>query len=125
MGVDVTFKGPIFDGDAEKIVDEMLSDASKDMAEEAYKRVRARLKSVLKHPTGYYESRVRTDNTSTGAVISDGGVIYGPWLEGVGSRNNSTRFKGYHTFRMVAQSLGSDVEVITDRAVQKNIGRLQ
>jgi hypothetical protein len=125
MAVEVTFKGPIFDGSAEKIVDEMLHDASVDMAEEAFKRVRARLKNVLKHPTGYYESRVSTDNTSTGAVISDGGVIYGPWLEGVSSRNNSTRFKGYHTFRMVAQSLGSDVEVITDRAIQKNIGRLQ
>jgi hypothetical protein len=36
-----------------------------------------------------------------GVVISDRGVVYGPWLEGTGSRNQTTRFKGYASFRRV------------------------
>jgi hypothetical protein len=123
--MEVTFTGPLFDGRAEKIVDDMAIDISKDLATEAYRRVRTRLKSVLKHPTGYYESRVTTDNTSNGAVISDGGVIYGPWLEGEGSRNKSTRFKGYHTFRLVAQSLNKDADEIADKSIKRDIARLQ
>jgi hypothetical protein len=32
--------------------------------------------------------------------------VYGPWLEGVGSRNFPvTRFRGYHAFRVAAQEL--------------------
>jgi hypothetical protein len=40
-----------------------------------------------------------------GSVVQDGGVIYGPWLEGVGSRNRTTRFKGYFTFRRTTAQL--------------------
>src|SRR4051812_45971823 len=125
MAVEINFKGPVLDGQGEKIVDDMLDDASRDLAEEAFKRVRQQLKSVLKHPTGYYESRVQVNNTSDGSTVTDGGVIYGPWLEGVGSRNNSTRFKGYHTFRTVAQRMNADAHVTLERSVDKNIGRLQ
>jgi hypothetical protein len=38
-------------------------------------------------------------------AVTDSGVIYGPWLEGTGSRNRTTRFKGYATFRKAAQEL--------------------
>jgi hypothetical protein len=33
------------------------------------------------------------------ALITDGGVEYGPWLEGESERNAAYRFKGYHAFR--------------------------
>lgn len=32
-------------------------------------------------------------------------LIYGPWLEGVGSRNATTRFKGYFVFRQATTKL--------------------
>jgi hypothetical protein len=67
--------------------------------------VRSRLGEVLQNPTGYYESRITSEVSALGARVTDGGVIYGPWLEGVGSRNQTTRFKGYATFRKTRQEL--------------------
>jgi hypothetical protein len=125
MSVKVQLSGPLFDGTAEKALDDIADGATLEVAQEAFKRVRARLRSVLKNPTGYYESRVQVSNTSNGNTVDDGGVIYGPWLEGVGSRNSSTRFKGYNTFRLVSQEMEKQAVIVTDRAVTENIGRLQ
>lgn len=63
-------------------------------------QIRQRLQQVLKNPTGYYESRITVDRAGAGYAVSDGNVIYGPWLEGIGSRNSPvTKFPGYQTFR--------------------------
>ncbi|MCF3101425.1 hypothetical protein IPZ58_07505 [Streptomyces roseoverticillatus] len=63
-------------------------------------QIQQRLREVLQHPTGYYQSRITVDRAGSGYRVSDGGVIYGPWLEGTGSRNSPvTRFPGYATFR--------------------------
>jgi len=75
--------------------------------------VRSTLGRVLQHPTGYYESRVVADYRSRPPSVHDSRVVYGPWLEGIGSRNATTRFKGYHTFRLVAQRLQGRVVTIT------------
>jgi hypothetical protein len=37
--------------------------------------------------------------------LHDSGVVYGPWLEGVGRRNKVSRFKGYSSFRKSLQDL--------------------
>jgi hypothetical protein len=57
-------------------------------------------------------------------VVDDSNVIYGPWLEGVGSRNEKTRFKGYFTFRKAAQKLNDMAQHTVDAAVAKLVGRL-
>jgi hypothetical protein len=62
-------------------------------------QIQQRLGQVLQHPTGYYQSRITVDRAGAGYRVSDGGVVYGPWLEGTGSRNQTTSFKGYQTFR--------------------------
>jgi hypothetical protein len=46
------------------------------------------------------------------AFITDGGVIYGPWLEGTSTRNQSTRFEGYGTFRKTAQHIQKNLRKI-------------
>ena len=38
-------------------------------------------------------------------VVHDRGIIYGPWLEGVSHRNQTTRFKGYSSFRRATQEM--------------------
>lgn len=85
--------------------------------------VHAELGRVLQHPTGYYESRVVADYGKRPPSVHDSMVIYGPWLEGIGSRNATTRFKGYATFRRVAQRMQGEVVRITgpvfDRAVRE------
>jgi hypothetical protein len=37
--------------------------------------------------------------------VHDSGIVYGPWLEGEGSRNKTTPFKGYRMFRKVATQI--------------------
>lgn len=124
MGVRVSKRGAIANGRGSKAIDAVTDDAEVDIADEAYQRVRAHLNASLKHPTGYYESRIHVSNLSSGLMISDGGVVYGPWLEGTSSRNNSTRFKGYHTFRKVMQEMDKTAEDIAERKISQELGRL-
>jgi hypothetical protein len=58
------------------------------------------------HP-GLYESSIHTERATVDhLIITDTPVVYGPWLEGVGSRNfPATRFRGYHTFRKITRRL--------------------
>ncbi|MES9522464.1 hypothetical protein [Streptomyces capoamus] len=93
-------RGPLFDGRTLKALHTYRDEVSLRIAEEGEKLIRQRLHVVLQHPTGYYESRISVDRAGEGYRVSDGNVIYGPWLEGVGSRNSPvTRFPGYATFR--------------------------
>lgn len=99
-----------------------MADFAEELEEEgaefALDHIRGTFHTHFKQPTGYYESNVRIRNTSTGHEVWDGGrggPVYGPWLEGVGSRNNTTRFKGYHAFRKAAQALELRIESMGDR----------
>lgn len=89
------------------------------LAQEAMNRVLDRLGRVLKHPTGYYESRISVERRAVYRGVTDNRVRYGGWLEGVDPRNRTTRFKGYHTFREVKQSIDRDKERIIAPALRK------
>lgn len=122
---DIVETGALLEGKGPKVVQAMLDDASEAVAQAVYEDVKEVLRSVLKHPTGYFESRVVTDISSDGAKVTDGGVIYGPWLEGTSSRNGQTRFKGYQTFRKVTDKWndGHAEDLIGD-AISQRIGDL-
>jgi hypothetical protein len=107
LHVDVDTSGPMFNGVAEAELKRYMRAVPAAVAKEGKLMVKERLHQVLKHPTGYYESRVRIyANGALSRVIVGDNVIYGAWLEGVGSRNSPvTRFKGYRTFREVGQAL--------------------
>lgn len=87
------------------------------IAQEGVNRIKARLRQVLQNPTGFYESNIQVDRRQIYRGVSDGGVIYGPWLEGTGSRNKTTRFKGYKTFRIVKQDLDKDADMLAQPLV--------
>lgn len=91
--------GPMFDGRTAAAMRTYADQVGYKVATYAEDMVQQRLGQVLQHPTGYYQSRITVDRAGSGYAVSDGGVIYGPWLEGTGSRNQTTRFKGYQTFR--------------------------
>lgn len=101
----VEISGPLFDGRANAAVNAFTDAAEERIAEVGVNMVRTQLDRVLRNPTGYYESQVQTDRSVGDMAINDNGVVYGPWLEGVESRNRTTRFKGYSTFRIVTQQL--------------------
>lgn len=109
FNIDVKMKGAIFDAARSKAAAGRTVIAINDaIAQEGVHRVKQRLGQVLRHPTGYYESNIQVDRRSIYRGISDGGVVYGGWLEGVDPRNRTTRFKGYRTFRIIRQELQRD-----------------
>lgn len=59
--------------------------------------------------TGNYRRNLHTMVRDLHGRIDDGGVVYGPWLEGVGRRNRTTRFKGYASFRRTGQWLNKQI----------------
>lgn len=99
----------------------MVTQINEALAQEGVNRALAILGNVLKNPTGYYESRVGIKTGQAYRGVWDNNVVYGGWLEGVSSRNATTRFKGYHTFRQVKQSLNRDKEQLAQRFVDQYI----
>ena len=99
-GNSVRFSGPVFDGRALAACEALTEAAKEEIGKEGVSIIQSSLDQVLQHPTGYYRYQIQYDHEGIETVIGDGGVVYGPWLEGVGSRNSPvTKFPGYHTFR--------------------------
>lgn len=117
--------GPFLSPDAPRMIQAELERTKEDIAQTGYNQVMIRLGQVLRNPTGYYESRIQTTTVSADTdKVHDSNVVYGPWLEGTGSRNSTTRFKGYATFRLVAQQLQRDAGAIADRHVTSLVREL-
>jgi hypothetical protein len=124
-GVTVDKRGPIFDGRVEKAIAEARTTSEKRVATLGASMVRTRLGGVLRHQTPYYRLRVTALPDAPGWKITDQGVIYGHWLEGTGSRNAPvTRFKGYHTFRIVTGELQGRAAIIVDGVHLEYLGKL-
>jgi hypothetical protein len=117
--------GALFDARAHRIFDDFADDLEEDGAEWALHHIKGTFHSSFKTPTGYYESNVEIHNTSGGMEVWDGGLagpVYGPWLEGVGSRNAPvTRFKGYRAFRKAASALEQRIEGMGERLLHRNV----
>jgi hypothetical protein len=114
ISVNATRTGPIQDGRFARAARDYSDDLQYAVARHGEDLVRQRLATVLRHPTGYYESRISVDRGRGGYVVSDGGVVYGPWLEGTGSRNSPvTRFPGYATFRRTKAIVDRDANRIS------------
>lgn len=126
MFAEFTFQlsGPLFDGRLEAAVARAVEEAERDIADYGVLIVREELGHVLRNPTGYYESQIQTDTARSGIEVSDGGVVYGPWLAGSSERNRSTRFKGYQHWRAARQRLQGAAVEIADRDVAEAIRSL-
>lgn len=116
--------GPVFDGRATKATTDYLHAATGAVAEVGARDVRTLISSSVKAGTGSYESHVHADRTVTGAVVTDGGVIYGAWLEGTSSRNQTTRFKGYAAYRKAAQVLDRHADTIAEKVLPPYLKRM-
>jgi hypothetical protein len=122
----VHMSGPIFEGRAPLMTEQMTASAVAEVADYAKFEVLMQLHEVLQHPTGHYESQI-TDQPISPTLhrIHDNQVIYGPWLEGVGSRNYPvTRFKGYHTFRIVKNRMRAKAQAIIEAHVARVVAEL-
>jgi hypothetical protein len=125
IDLQVTATGPVFDGRAAAAVDDFLTDAEDTLADAGVNRIRQRLGTVLRNPTGYYASRIVTERAGEDRAVTDSRVVYGPWLEGTSSRNQATRFKGYRTFRLTTQQLQAEAHDIAQRVLPRYLERMR
>lgn len=121
----VITSGPLFDGRAAVAMEAFTIAGAAAIGDEAYLDVRRTLGQVLRNPSGFYESRVQHNQAGGMSYVHDGNVIYGPWLEGTGSRNATTRFKGYHTFRQVTQRIDARSVDIAQRVLDGYLVRMR
>jgi len=121
---DVSSSGPLFDGRFQAGMLEITAEIVDKLAVEGQRRWLAGLDATLRRPTGAYRSRIDHQSSATKARVHDNRVIYGPWLEGTGSRNKTTRFKGYANARRAAQLLDAGAVHLAEDVVRRNIGKL-
>jgi len=124
MSITVTETGPLFDGRLERAVALAVDEAEEQIAGAGVGEVRQALAQVLQNPTGYYQGRVHAERAVGDWIVTDGDVVYGPWLAGVSARNRSTRFKGYSHWRRATQRLQAQAPDIAGHIIAERIGAL-
>ena len=123
--VQVRISGPFFSGSMPGVIRDALSKAMGDVVAEGERSVKLQLYPGHGLRSGHYRRSVHGEmqNSMHGRIhYSD--VIYGPWREGVGSRNQTTRFKGYHMFRQAKGELERKIPGIINHRVAQAVGRL-
>lgn len=120
-------EGPFFDDRVHRAFRDYTEGFEEEAAEWALRHVKRTYHASFQQPTGFYESNVRVERSGADHMVTDGGQagpVYGPWLEGVGSRNNATRFKGYHAMRKAANALERRIDEIGQRVLVRFINRM-
>lgn len=114
--------GALFDGEWKRLLEGGIHAAQDAVAQYAVNAVVQNLDDVLIENTGAYVSTIHSGWEGEDISITDG-TVYGPWLEGLGSRNESTRFPGYWTFRQttgeIEDKAGPVAEPFIAAAVQE------
>lgn len=122
ISVTVVKIGPFFDGRAQKQIDNACEAIEQRVATLGASMIRTEMHRVFKNETPYYRLQNEARPSPPGWEIWDRGVIYGPWLEGIGSRNFPvTRFKGYATYRRMFQQIDRRAGVIAQYTIREFI----
>lgn len=125
MGVKIHRRGPLFDRRREQIIEQFTKDLEKETSDELVKLIKAELNRVLRKQTPYYRTKIQRERTGGHYKVTDSGVVYGPWLEGTGSRNYPvTKFRGYQTFERMQKVVEAELPRITKRVEKRWIRKL-
>lgn len=124
LEIEVHFSGPVFDGRAVDAMGHLVEDVKTKVAEYTEDTWQAFMDASFRHPTGTYQSHVNIAKRDKDLVVNDGWpesrLPYGPWLEGVGSRNSpATRFPGYFALRRAYVKVSGEVDQVTQPIVDK------
>lgn len=104
MTVRVEYSGPFFDGRADALAQDFAEDWEWQVGAQGLADWSANLDASIQHPTPYYETQTTVQQLNGHTEVHDRGIVYGPWLEGLGSRNRTTRFRGYFALRNAART---------------------
>ena len=119
--------GPIFDGRFDDELKIWARDTEDAIAAEGVRLLREFPMNKTLRASGGFQREVRAIRQVQHVIIpapTDKGVTWGPWLEGVSKRNESTRFKGYRLFRKTRQELNRKAAEIGQREMDKVIGAM-
>ena len=124
LTIEIDATGPLFDGRAQVAMDDELREVQWEVGNQVLADWHFNLDQSIRHPTPYYETQVHQFWDTNDVVVDDRGVIYGPWLEGTSSRNQTTRFKGYAGLRRAAQSAQQRVQPTMQRVWERYESRV-
>ena len=99
--------GPISSGRMQKDVAAYEHDVAEAIAEFGEKTWVHNLEGSIREPTPYYWTRIDTRELSPNRYeVHDHDIVYGPWLEGTGSRNApNSIFPGYRSLARTKESV--------------------
>lgn len=100
-------RGRISSGEIFSDVENYEHDVASAIAERAEDVWVVNLMESIRNPTPYYWRKIHHYPISpTRYVVDDHDIVYGPWLEGVGSRNAPvTIFPGYWSMRRAKEKM--------------------
>jgi hypothetical protein len=124
LKVTVGLSGALIEGLGPQVIADYLDETRHVVGVLAYTEVRVQLDRSLQHPTGTYTGRLTVQPVGRQTVVTDQGIVYGPWLEGTSHRNQSTRFKGYHSFQRAAKTTDAKADAVAEQILQKYLPRL-
>jgi hypothetical protein len=123
-GVTIVTSGPVFRHGGAPIR-RAVRDTIRDLVAKGEREVKTQLYAGHGVDTGHYRRSVHGEATSDlHGTIHDSRVVYGPWLEGVSSRNQRSRFKGYRMFRNAKQRLERLKVSFLNRRIQQAVRKL-
>lgn len=130
----VNERGSLFNRRLDRAMAAAAHDIETEVADFAADTVRSTFDRVLRHDAPAYRTGRRTPGTlrsavdvehgPAGARVHNGPIVYRFWIEGTGSRNRSTRFKGYRTFRRVTEVTRIEAPRIAQPIVDAAVRRL-
>lgn len=121
--VTVKLTGPLFRSNAAGQLQQVVELSRMDFADEVLDDLRSAT-GVFKNPTGRYKSLLHAEHAANLSTLLPGNLPYVAWIEGTGSRNATTRFKGYWIFRNVRNAAANRYEMFMWRELRPAIQRL-
>jgi hypothetical protein len=106
------------------VIKQLVDDVNRVVAGQTLAEWHLTLDRSLRHPTPYYETQIMVEPEGGRWVVHDRGIVYGPWLEGTSSRNQTTRFKGYHALRRALQAMRVKTPLLVAHELAKALRNL-
>ena len=123
----VIVRGPLWDGEADRAVDEWLKKTRLELADRSVELLRAFPMNKTGRARGGFQANLHRVTRGEAEVVPGPtirGVVWTPWLEGTSKRNDSTRFKGYHLFRKIRLRVAREARKTAQDELHRYIGRM-
>lgn len=124
MGATLTESGQFFSGDPAAGIRSTADEWTRTLAVTGAADIRATQNATFRTQTPHARLQTEARREAPGWMIWDQRLIYGPWLEGTGSRNRTSRFKGYGIWRAAVGKINSRAVAIGQPIVARWCGRM-